>query len=120
MIGCYDKIPDKSNSRKGVLTSDPTVQSVVAGTSHQQEHGSWSHCIPSQEAERDERCCCSFSLTFACSQDPVMDDATRIQGNLLEMWPEVCLLRLTLSPVELRVKINSGCDFAKSRNFTEI
>lgn len=49
-----------------------------------------------------------------------MDDATRIQGNLLEMWPEVCLLRLTLSPVELRVKINSGCDFAKSRNFTEI
>lgn len=80
MIGCYDKILDKSNSRKGVLTSDPSfrVQSVVAGTSHQQEHGSWSHCIPSQEAERDERCCCSFSLTFACSQDPVMDGAIRV------------------------------------------
>lgn len=32
MIGCYDKIPEESNSKKGVLTSASfRVQSVVAG-----------------------------------------------------------------------------------------
>lgn len=90
MIGCYDKVPDESNSRKGVLTSAPRfrVQCVVAGMSHQQERGSWSHCIPSQEAQRKE-CCYAFSLSFACSQAPVMVVLPTSRVNLLEM-PHRC------------------------------
>lgn len=85
MIGCYDKVPERA-TRKWVLTSAPRfrVQCVVAGASHQQERGSWSQCIPSQEAQREE-CCYAFSFSFACSQAPLMVVLPTSRVNLLEM-----------------------------------
>lgn len=117
MISCYDKIPDKSNLRKGVLTSAPSfrVRSVVAGAPHQQEQGSWPYFIPSQEAKRQGLQLILILILLCLQPGPHDGGAAHIQGestrNAPQMWPEVCLLSLMLSPVKLRVKINSGCDF---------